>query len=61
VFAEFCDGLADFPGLLDPEDEGTKILRNIGKCLPTLQKTDTGSICVTCSVLYSSSGRCQGL
>jgi hypothetical protein len=34
-FAEFCDGLADFPGLLDPEDEGTKILRNVGKCLPS--------------------------
>ena len=35
VFSEFCDGLADFPGLIDPEDECTKFLRNVGKCLPS--------------------------
>lgn len=35
MFAEFCDGLADFPGLIDPEGEGTKFLRNVGKCLPS--------------------------
>ena len=35
MFAEFCDGLGDLPGLLDPEDEGIKILRNVGKCLPS--------------------------
>ena len=35
MFAEFCDGLGDFPGLLDPEDEGIKILRNVGMCLPS--------------------------
>ena len=34
MFAEFYDGLADFPGLLDPEDEGIKFLRSVDKCLP---------------------------
>jgi len=35
VFSKFWDRLADFSGLIDPEDEDTKILRNVGKCLPS--------------------------
>ena len=63
VFAEFCDGLAHFPGLLDPEDEGIKVLQNVGNSDPvTVRHTsETGSICVTSSMCSTVSGRGQKL